>query len=70
METPSRHSFNCDGSTRVYPIPSPIKGDNYCRVEVDGVIVDITIKDSSINDFNISSVVLEGLFSPTSKELK
>jgi len=32
--------------------------------------VDITIKDSSINDFNISSVVLEGLFSPTSKELK
>ena len=32
--------------------------------------VDITIKDSTINDFVISSVVIEGLFSATSKEMK
>lgn len=32
--------------------------------------VDITIKDSTINDFVISSIVLEGLFSATSKEMK
>ena len=42
--------------------------DLHVSSKVDNV--DITIKDSSINDFNISSVVLEGLFSPTSKELK
>lgn len=32
--------------------------------------VDITIKDSSPDDFVISSIVIEGLFSTTSKEMK
>ena len=32
--------------------------------------VDITIKDSTVNDFVISSIVIEGLFSATSKEMK
>jgi hypothetical protein len=30
--------------------------------------VDISIIDNTINDFNISSIILEGLFTPTSKE--
>lgn len=30
--------------------------------------VDISIVDSTANDFNISSIILEGLYSPTSKE--
>lgn len=32
--------------------------------------VDITIKDSSINDFKITSVVLEGLLTTTSREMR
>jgi hypothetical protein len=32
--------------------------------------VDITIKDSSLDDFVISSIVVEGLFNSTSRELK
>lgn len=36
METPSRHSFSLNGTTLVFPVPTPIKGENYCRVEVDG----------------------------------
>lgn len=39
METPSRHTYNLDGSTLVFPVSSPLKGDNYCRVEVDSNIV-------------------------------
>ena len=53
METPSRHSFNCNGSTRVFPIASPIKGDNYCRVEVDGVIAN----DRALYDIVNNSIV-------------
>jgi len=50
METPSRHSFSLNGSTRVFPIPSPIKGDNYCRLEVDGVIVNDRTKYDIVNN--------------------
>jgi len=50
METPSRHSFDLDGSLRVFPIPSPIKGDNYCRLEVDGVIVNDRAKYDIVNN--------------------
>ena len=50
METPSRHSFNLDGSTRVFPIPSPIKGDNYCRLEVDGTIINDRTKYDIVNN--------------------
>lgn len=32
--------------------------------------VDITIKDSTVNDFVISSIILEGLYTATSKEIK
>ena len=32
--------------------------------------VDITIKDSTTNDFTISSIILEGMYKPTSKEMK
>ena len=39
METPARHSFTLDGATKVFPIPSNLKGDNYVRIEVDGVII-------------------------------
>lgn len=50
METPSRHSFDLDGATRVFPIPSPIKGDNYCRLEVDGVIINDRSKYDIVNN--------------------
>lgn len=50
METPSRHSFTLDGSTRVFPIPSPIKGDNYCRLEVDGTIINDRTKYDIVNN--------------------
>lgn len=50
METPSRHSFNLDGSTRVFPIPSPIKGDNYCRLEVDGTVINDRAKYDIVNN--------------------
>ena len=50
METPSRHTYNLDGSTRVFPVPSPIKGDNYCRLEVDGVIVNDRSKYDIVNN--------------------
>ena len=50
METPSRHSFALNGSTRVFPIPSPIKGDNYCRLEVDGVVVNDRTKYDIVNN--------------------
>jgi hypothetical protein len=53
METPSRHSFNLDGTTRVFPVPSPIKGDNYCRLEVDGDI----INDRALYDIVNNSIV-------------
>ncbi len=50
METPSRHSFDLDGSLRIFPIPSPIKGDNYCRLEVDSVIVNDRAKYDIVNN--------------------
>ena len=50
METPSRHSFNLDGSLRVFPIPSPIKGDNYTRIEVDSVIINDRAKYDIVNN--------------------
>jgi hypothetical protein len=50
METPSRHSFNLDGATRVFPVASPIKGDNYCRLEVDGNIINDRAKYDIVNN--------------------
>jgi hypothetical protein len=50
IETPSRHSFMCDGSTRVFPIPSPIKGDNYCRIEIDGTYMADRSKYDIVNN--------------------
>lgn len=32
--------------------------------------VDITLYDNTVSDFNITSVIVEGLFSPTSKEMR
>ena len=66
METPSRHSFALDGSTRVFPIPSPIKGDNYCRLEVDGVVV----SDRALYDIvNNSIVFLDAATVPSGSQL-
>ena len=50
METPSRHTYNLDGATRVFPVASPIKGDNYCRLEVDSVIVNDRSKYDIVNN--------------------
>ena len=43
-------------------------GDFYVNSKVGNV--DITIYDDSVKDFRISSVVIEGLFQPTSREVK
>ena len=66
METPSRHSFNCDGSLRVFPIPSPIKGDDYCRLEVDGVVINDKAKYDIVNN---SIVFLSALDVPSGSVL-
>ena len=50
METPARHSFTLDGTTKVFPIPSNLKGDNYVRLEVDGVIINDRSKYDIVNN--------------------
>jgi len=50
METPSVFTFNLDGATRVFPIPAPIKGDNYCRIEIDGVVLNDRTKYDIVNN--------------------
>ena len=50
METPSRHSYDLDGTLRVFPVASPIKGDNYCRLEVDGVIINDRTQYDIVNN--------------------
>lgn len=50
METPSSHSFALDGNTTVFPIPSPIKGDNYCRIEIDDVYLTDRTKYDIVNN--------------------
>lgn len=53
METPARFTYSLNGSTRVFPIPSIIKGDNYCRIEVDSAI----ITDRTLYDIVNNSIV-------------
>lgn len=63
METPARHSFSLDGNTRVFPIPSNIKGDNYVRLEVDSVIINDRAKYDIVNNsivFNSVADVPDG----------
>jgi len=50
VETPSRHSYDLDGTLRVFPVASPIKGDNYCRLEVDGVIINDRTQYDIVNN--------------------
>jgi hypothetical protein len=59
METPSRHTFNLNGSTRVFPIPAPIKGDNYCRVDVDNVTINDLSKYDIVNNAIVFLNVLD-----------
>ena len=37
IDTPARHIYSGDGSTRVFPIPTYIQGDDYIRIEINGV---------------------------------
>jgi len=63
METPARHSFSLDGNTRVFPIPSNIKGDNYVRLEVDSVVINDRAKYDIVNNsivFNSVADVPDG----------
>jgi hypothetical protein len=66
METPSRHSYALDGATRVFPVSSPIKGDNYCRLEVDGVIVNDRAQYDIVNN---SIVFLDTSLLPSGSQL-
>jgi len=50
VETPSRHSYDLDGTLRVFPVASPIKGDNYCRLEVDGTIINDRTQYDIVNN--------------------
>lgn len=36
IDTPARHIYEGDGFTRVFPIPTYIRGDDYIRIEIDG----------------------------------
>lgn len=37
LDTPSRHVYTGDGTTRVFPIPTHIQGDDWIRIEIDGI---------------------------------
>ena len=53
METPARFTFDgpLEGNTAtVFPIAAEIKGDNYCRVELDDVIVGDLTKYDIVNN--------------------
>ena len=39
LDTPSRHVYTGDGTTRVFPIPTYIQGDDWIRIEIDGIHV-------------------------------
>ena len=55
METPAQFTFTLDGSTRMFPIPIIVKGDNYIQLDVDGVV----ITDRSVYDLVNNKVVFE-----------
>lgn len=38
LHTPSRHTFECDGTQRVFPIPSLMISQDFVRIEIDGVL--------------------------------
>lgn len=60
METPARFTFSPDGNTKVFPIPVTMKGDNYVRIDIDGVILNDRTKFDLVNNavvfVNISDV--------------
>ena len=39
LDTPAKHIYTGDGTTRVYPIPTYIQGDDWIRIEIDGVYI-------------------------------
>jgi hypothetical protein len=68
-------AFNSDVYRKDYDVTytkqhdlSLADGDFYVNSKVDNV--DITIYDNSANDFTISSVVVESLYRPTSREMR
>lgn len=55
MEAPAQFTFTLDGSTRMFPIPIIVKGDNYIQLDVDGVV----ITDRGAYDIVNNKVVFE-----------
>ena len=39
MDTPARHIYTGDGTTRGFRVPTKIIGDDYVRIELDGIYV-------------------------------
>lgn len=39
LDTPAKHIYTGNGTTRVYPIPTYIQGDDWIRIEIDGVYI-------------------------------
>lgn len=37
LDTPARHIYTGNGNQRVFPIPTKIIGDDYIRIEIDGI---------------------------------
>lgn len=37
VDTPARHIYKGNGTIRVFPIPTEIIGDDYVRIEIDGI---------------------------------
>jgi len=50
METPARFTFTPNGSTTVFQIPVTMKGDNYVRIDIDGVILNDRSKFDLVNN--------------------
>jgi hypothetical protein len=50
IETPSRYTYDLDGTTRVFFVPTTIKGEDYCRLEVDSTIINDRSKFDIVNN--------------------
>lgn len=50
MDTPARHTYTGDGSTRGFRVPTRIIGDDYVRIEIDGTYVSDRSKWDIVNN--------------------
>lgn len=56
IDTPARHIYTGNGNQRVFPIPTKIIGDDYIRIEIDGVYQSDRSKWDIVNNSIIFTV--------------